>query len=54
MSWVDLLATRARLTVGLALLMMLAGVWAWFAMPREEDPRLPERGRHGRGALSGR
>lgn len=43
MGWADALVARARLTVGVAVLLSVAGVWAWFNMPREEDPRLAER-----------
>lgn len=40
---IDTLLERRRLTVGLALVLSLLGVLAWFFMPREEDPKLEER-----------
>ncbi|MEZ4370783.1 MAG: efflux RND transporter permease subunit [Polyangiaceae bacterium] len=43
MNLLEFLLTRQRFTLGIALLISLAGVMAWFTMPREEDPRLEER-----------
>ncbi len=37
------LLARPRFALGLALLLGVAGVFAWLTMPREEDPRLAER-----------
>ena len=35
--------SRARLTVGLALILSVLGAVAWFAMPRQEDPEMQRR-----------
>jgi len=40
---VDGLTDRRRLWIAAALLLTAVGVAAWFTMPRQEDPRLPER-----------
>ena len=40
---VDLVYARPRFTLAAALLLSLAGLAAWFLMPREEDPKLSPR-----------
>ncbi|MGH1340132.1 MAG: efflux RND transporter permease subunit [Nannocystales bacterium] len=40
---VDLVYARPRFTLAVALLLSLAGLAAWFVMPREEDPELSPR-----------
>ncbi|MAC27669.1 MAG: acriflavin resistance protein, partial [Myxococcales bacterium] len=43
MKLLELLLSRPRLTLALTLLASAGGAFAWFTMPREEDPRLAER-----------
>ncbi len=39
----DAILGRPRLVLGVALMLSVAGAFAWVQMPREEDPRLAER-----------
>ena len=39
----DAILSRPRLVLGVALLLSVAGAFAWVQMPREEDPRMAER-----------